>query len=778
MSEKLMGRYDVLNELGRGDLSIVYLAKDSRMSRQIVIKKIGPGTSSQNDALLNEARVSSTLHHPNIIPLYDLGASNGVVYLVYAHISSENLAKVLKRSGAMPVTNAVRIAVDVLDALTNAHGQGIVHLGVKPTNVIISTTGQYLLTDFGIEYAMSAKSNSNSATVSARSSLYRAPETIAGQGTELRSDIYSVGIMLHEMVTGVPFLEGRNAEVPSDSEAEVDEKLGKIILKATEKNPIDRYSSAMEMRQALMDYLEAAKAAAAGIPDADLASTLKFLVRRIRGKNDFPAMSGIINEINKIVESDSEGSSKLAQVILQDYSLTNKLLKLVNTVSYSQFGGKINTISKAVSILGVEPVRNIAMSLIVMDFLQNKSQAQELKDVVISSFFSGIVAVQLSAWKNAQEVEEAMICSMFFNLGRMLAKFYLFDECEEINRVMEEKGVDEEAAAKDVLGISYNELGIGIAKSWNFPESLLVGMKKIADDKAIVADENMDRLNVAVNMANELSKIASEADQKVRSEALNQITNRYSAVEGINEEKLSTALVRGLQDLTQRSKAFGIDASKSPMLKNVKVWAEHAKNARKADGTSDETLLGEARNNVEEENVEKTDVEALLKDGLQDVTNTMNAEYKLNDILQMVLETIYRGLDFKHVFIFSRDAKRNMMVARFGFGENVATILPHFLFPLGFEADVFHLSLSKGLDVVIEDVGAPNIANKIPEWHSRSIDSRYFLLLPMIVNSTAVGLIYADMLEAKKLQISPSEMTLLRDLRNLAVLAIKQKTQS
>ena len=85
-------------------------------------------------------------------------------------------------------------------------------------------------------------------------------------------------------------------------------------------------------------------------------------------------------------------------------------------------------------------MRNIAMSLIVMDFLQNKSQAQELKDAVISSFFSGIVAVQLAEWKSPHEVEEAMICSMFFNLGRMLTKFYFFDESEEIARLMENQG--------------------------------------------------------------------------------------------------------------------------------------------------------------------------------------------------------------------------------------------------------------------------------------------------------------------------------------------------
>ncbi len=774
MSEKLMGRYDVISELGKSRQSTVYLAKDSRMSRQVIVRKLGPGSAAQYDAMLNDARDASTLQHPNIIPIYDLGIVNGIAYLVYAYISSETLAQLLNRSGALGVSNSVRIAVDLLDALAAAHGKNLAHLGVKPSNVIISATGQNFLTDFSIEYSL--LKNSQSAVADAKIMLYQAPEVIAERDAEARSDIYSMGILLHEMLTGTPFLEGRNAELTGESQVKVSEKLKLILMKATEKKPADRFSSALDMRQALMDFMEASKAAAAGVPDADIASTLKFLVRRIRSKNDFPAISGIINEINKIVESGSEDSNRLAQVILQDYSLTNKLLKLVNTVSYSQFGGKINTVSKAVSILGVEPVRNIAMSLVVMDFLQNKSQAQELKDVVISSFFSGIVAVQLSVWKNAQEVEEAMICAMFFNLGRMLAKFYLFDECEEITRVMDEKGVNEEAAALEVLGVSYNELGIGIAKSWNFPESLLDGMKKLDEDKTSFTGDNTDRLNVAVNMANELSHIASETDQKTRAEGLRKISTRYAGVEGINEEKLSSALAKGLQDLTQRSKVFGIDSSKSPMLKNTKVWAEHAKNARMAGSAAVGSSSGEAEAQSEDE-AEKIDYEAFLNDGLHDVTVTMKADYKLNDILQMVLETIYRGLGFKHVLIFSRDAKSNMMVARFGFGENIANILPSFNFSLDYEADVFHLSLSKGLDIVIEDVGAPNIANKIPDWYAKAIDSRYFLLLPMSVNDKPVGLIYADMLEAKQLQISPSEMSLLRDLRDLAVSAIMQKTQ-
>jgi serine/threonine protein kinase len=794
MSEKMIGRFEVVRELGRGAQGIVYLARDPRLDRQVAIKTLRAGSVSQNDKLLREARTVSNLQHPNIIPLYDLGSDDGAPYLVYAYIAGETLSQLLKRSGALSMANAARIVADVLDALASAHGQGIMHLDIKPANVMISAAGQHLVMDFGIARSISQSPDASGEITG--TPQYMAPETITSQGAEYRSDLFSAGVMLYEMVTGTPVVAGDNvfqilnrnvhekADAPSSRNVKVDEKLEWIILKAIAKKPEERFPSALAMRQALLNYLDASKETTVEAPDADFSSTLRFLLRRMRSKADFPAMSGIINQINQIVSSESEGSSKLAQAILQDFSLTNKLLKLVNTVSYSQFGGQINTISKAVSILGFESVRNIAMSLILMDFLQNKSQAQEMKDDVISSFFTGTVAVQLSEGMSAQEIEETMICAMYLNLGRMISKFYFFEESEEITRLMEDKGMDEEQAAMKVLGVSYNELGIGIAKTWNFPDRLISGMQKLQAGKIASPTTDIGRISVTVNMASELCSIATVSDPKGKKEALNKIRARYAGLMDTDEGKLSAALENGLQDLSLRSQVLGLDTSKSVALKNLRVWLDQStdpgqskKPAQAAESGDASTidLMVDTKTLMAAEIEANIDPEAILSNGIQDVTNTLVGEYKLNEVLQMVLETIYRGLGFKHVVIFSRDMKQNMMVARFGFGEGITDLLPRFRFPLAFEADVFHLALQKGLDIVIEDVGAPNIASKIPQWYTKAIDSRYFLLLPIVVNKIAVGIIYADMLESRKFQITAKQLSMLRTLRNQAVLAIKQK---
>ena len=795
MPGKLIGRFEVIKELGRGAQGVVYLARDPRLDRQVAIKTLRTSSVAQSDGLLHEAKTVSNLQHPNIIPLYDLGSDEGAPYLVYAFIDGETVAHVLKRSGPLSMAAAARILADVLDALASAHGQGIMHLDIKPANVMISSGGQHLVMDFGIARTISQLPDASGDITG--TPQYMAPETISAKGAEFRSDIFSAGVMLYEMVTGAPVVEGGNAfqilnrnahekaDAPSSRNVKVDEKLEWIILKAIAKKPEERFASASAMRDALLNYLDSSRSTAVDAPDADFSSTLRFLLRRMRSKSDFPALSGIINEINKIVSSESEGSGKLAQVILQDFSLTNKLLKLVNTVSYAQFGGQINTISKAVSILGFDSVRNIAMTLIVLDFLQNKSQAQELKDDVISAFFSGIVAVQLSAGMSARDAEETMICAMFLNLGRLIAKFYFFEESEEVVRLMEDKGLDEDHAAMKVLGISYNDLGIGIAKTWSFPARLIAGMQKLQGEKIRMPSSDTGSMSVTVNMANDLCAIATVKDPSGKKDTLNKIRARYAAVMDVAEENLSSALESGLQDLSRRALVLGIKSAKSPLLKNLRVWLDHAVEptpASKAEPVVIDPLSGVtiidgvvyAETLVNAEIEAKPDPEAVLSDGIQDVTNTLVGEYKVNDVLQMVLETIYRGLGFRRVLIFSRDNKQGLMVARFGFGNGIADILPHFRFPLAFEADVFHLALEKGLDLVIEDVGAENIANKIPAWYSKAVDSRYFLLLPVVVNKIAVGLIYADMQEAKKLQITPKQLSMLRTLRNQAVLAIKQ----
>lgn len=792
MSEiSAIGRFKVIREISRGGQGAVYLADDPQLERRVAIKMLHATSGEQKESLLREARITSKFQHQNIVTLHDAGEHEGVPYLVYAYIEGETLAQMLRRTGMLTTAHAARLMAGVLDGLDYAHRQGVMHLDIKPANVIVATNGQPMLLDFGI--ARHVGYQSDAADGIDGTPQYMAPERITSQSVDVRSDIFSVGILLYEMVTGKPAVSGEtvfqvfhrvtHGEVaaPSSLNAGVDERLEVIILKAVAKKPEERYQDAATMRQALLSYLDASQEVVQIQASGDTHSTLEFLLRRMRSKSDFPALSGIISEINKVVSSDTESHSKLAKVILQDFALTNKLLKLVNTASFGQFGGNINTISKAVVILGFDTVRNVAMTLILLEFLQNKAQAVELKDEVIASFFAGILAAQLAGGGHPGEAEEAMICAMFHNLGRLLAIFYFFEESQQVTRLMEDQALSEDQASIRILGMTYNQLGEGVADSWNFPSRLIAGMKKLPAEKVRKPRSDIDQLCVTVNLSNELCRVAAITDAKEKNNELRKLSVRYGSAMDVSEKKLSLALENSLEDLSQRAAFLGIAPGKSPLLKKIRTWSGQPEQASASDEASSMdgvTLLDTVTLTANAEAVVKRDPEAILGAGIQDVTNTLVEDFKLNDVLQMVLETIYRSLGFKHTLVFIRDNKQNVMSARFGFGEQVDAVLPRLKFSLTFVPDVFHLAIDKGLDIVIEDVNAGKISDKIPKWYRDSIDAQCFLLLPIMVNKRAIGLIYADMQQANSLQVSERQLSLLRTLRNQAVLAIKQKVPS
>ncbi|HEX5364988.1 MAG TPA: protein kinase [Gallionella sp.] len=785
MTAQTIGRFEIIRELGKGGQGMVYLAKDTQLDRGVAIKTLR-NLAHQSEQLAHEARIVSKLQHPNIIPLYDAGEHQGAPYLVYAYIDGQTLDQQLKQEEDLSLVRAAEIACDILEGLAYAHAQNISHFDIKPANIMIASNGTAMVMDFGLAKLANRQEAGNGQL--SGTPRYMAPELIAGKPADFTADIYAVGVMLYEMVTGEFAVGGSNVyevlnraaneriTAPSTHNAQIDERLEGIILKAVAKSPDERYPSCESMLEALRGYLGELREN--GVHEPQSHSTLEFLLRRMRSKQDFPALSNIISEINKIVGADSDGANKLASTILQDFALTNKLLKQVNAASYGQFGGSINTVSKAVVILGFETVRNIAMTLILLEFLQNKAQAADLKDEVVLAILSGLVAAQLLDEHDFRDAEEIMVSAMFHNLGRMLGIFYFFDESQEIARRVEQ-GENEDSAAIHVLGMPYPELGLGVARSWNFPPRLIAGMRKLSRDPVPAPKDELDRLTVTVNLAHELCKTAANTDIQDKIRSLKALVQRYEGAGKLSERKLSGAMESGLNELSLRASALGVGVHNSAMLKRVQRWngqapaTELAKRDQALNGITD---LDQTVMQGDEGDSPKHNPEAVLGAGIQDVTTSLVGDFKLNDVLQMVLETMYRGMGFSRALILIRDNQKDAMVARFGFGTDVQKIIPRFHFPLHFVPDVFHLSIQKGLDIAIEDVHAPNIADKIPLWYKDNIDAPCFMLLPIMVKEKVIGLFYADMIEANALKLSQQQLSLLRTLRNQAVLAIKQKT--
>ena len=169
------------------------------------------------------------------------------------------------------------------------------------------------------------------------------------------------------------------------------------------------------------------------------------------------------------------------------------------------------------------------------------------------------------------------------------------------------------------------------------------------------------------------------------------------------------------------------------------------------------------------------EIQSILSSGLQDISNSLiDDSIKVNDILRMILETMYTGMSFNHVLFCIKDGRQNAMMGKFGFGENVQALIKGFQFPMADQPDVFHLAIKNNADILITDIDDPKIASRIPAWYRQTVSARTFLIFPIVIKGKPIGMIYADRPKPGDITVPEKELSLLKSLRNQAVLAIRQ----
>ena len=262
MIGRLLGnRYEVLEQLGGGGMAVIYKARDTFLNRLVTIKVLRPEFTGDEDFVerfRREAQAVARLSHPNIVSIYDVGREGDIHYLVMEFVEGENLKNLIKREGRLGLRLSAEIAGQVAEALQHAHENNIVHRDVKPQNIMITRSGRAKLTDFGIAREATAATLTQSDTI-VGSVHYLSPEQARGETAGPASDIYSLGVVLYEMVTGIQPFGGdtpigvalkhitETPAPPSGFNREVSPEMESIILRAMAKSPKDRYRSAGEM---------------------------------------------------------------------------------------------------------------------------------------------------------------------------------------------------------------------------------------------------------------------------------------------------------------------------------------------------------------------------------------------------------------------------------------------------------------------------------------------------------------------------------------------------
>jgi serine/threonine protein kinase len=783
------GRFELRQVLGRGAQATVWLGWDPKLQREVAVKLISAGADSAAvTAWLDEARVMSSLTHPGIVPVYEADQDGKATFLVFERVDGPTLSEKLRGLGPMPAREAAELMREVLDALAFAHARGVVHRDLKPSNILIGGDGRARVMDFGIAARLTAAHDGRVVGTPG----YISPEAASGQAPTPAMDVYAAGMLFGQLLLGGPMrtvpptAEGALRQVinediawPADHRVTVDDTLRTMVMRATSRQPNARFGSAAEFRDALARWLTPPDAA----PQPGGHGTLEFLLRRMRLHGDFPALSDSVMRIQRVTASDNESLHALSAEILKDVALTQKLLRLVNTAHFRHVGaGEVATVSRAAALIGFAGIRNMALSVVLLEHMKDQQHAQRMKELFLQALLTGTLVDQLSPPN--REREAAFLGGMMSHLGRMMAEYYFPEEAAEVRQRTSRSGLREPAAgaaevpsearvAADLLGLSYDDLGLGVAQSWGLPESLRRIMSAPQEEvPGRPVDAPAERMRWRVRAAGEIVQVLMEGDPAQVDQRVLALGERYARALNVRPEEFTEALKVARVHLSEMAASLKIEPAAQARARRLLV----APTAPAPDATTtipgcigaadDDTLVLEHH--------DADQAQAVLSAGIADVTSSMASDsFKLNEVLRIIITTIHKGLSFDRVVFCLRDPKNGLLTGRIGLGNAADALAKRFSVDARGPApsDLFSAACLKGADTVIADGRAAALQSRLPGWY-RSAAPQSFLLLPLMLKGAPFALIYADR-ENSVIDFGERELSLLRTLRNQAVMAFK-----
>jgi serine/threonine protein kinase/Flp pilus assembly protein TadD len=298
------GRYQIIDELGKGGMGKVYRVLDKKLNEEVALKLIKPEISFDKktvERFSNELKISRKIVHKNIARMFDLNEENETHYITMEYVRGEDLKKLIRKMGQLGAAHAIPIAKQICEGMEEAHRLGVIHRDLKPQNVMVDEDGNARIMDFGIARSLESKGITG-AGIMIGTPEYMSPEQVEGKEVDQRSDIYSLGIILYEMVTGrVPFEgdtpftigmkhKGETPKNPIEHNAQIPEDLSRLILKCLEKDKDKRYQSAGELRSELTNIEKIFPTAERGIPKKKPLTSKEITLQFSLKKLLFPAI--------------------------------------------------------------------------------------------------------------------------------------------------------------------------------------------------------------------------------------------------------------------------------------------------------------------------------------------------------------------------------------------------------------------------------------------------------------------------------------------------------
>jgi HD-like signal output (HDOD) protein len=471
--------------------------------------------------------------------------------------------KIALKEGRLDVATATLQFRQILEGVAAAHKLGIAHLDLSPNNVLVDARGALRVMDFGLARLVSGAAPPELDEDIHGTPRYMSPEHFSGGALDTRTDVFVLGLIFFEMLAGVPAgnairFKELNAQIlqarfewPLLERSGAPPELVSVLREALARAPEHRFRDAGEMLGALTEV----QAVADARNNRNLA--VQFLLRRLQRRPEFPAFSNSITEINRLTGEHSDaGLDELTAVIMRDFSLTNRLIKLANSAYFARSDSGVSTIQQAVARVGTKKLRLLSNGLLMFEHLRGDTSA--LQDALVESFVAGLLGRMLAQQMHREHAEEAFVASMFNRLGRNLLVYYLEDEHTEVMQRIA-AGMSQTRAEQAVLGTTSAAVGAAISALWKFPPTIIASMASLPTGALASPVNDADLMRYLAHLPNELCGLAASTAGGPPRAALDELCRRYRAVFRTSTEGLAGALEVTLEKFSDIAQTLGID---------------------------------------------------------------------------------------------------------------------------------------------------------------------------------------------------------------------------
>ena len=483
------------------------------------------------------------------------------------------------------------------------------------------------------------------------------------------------------------------------------------------------------------------------------------LIDMICNNPELPTLGASITSIVQISSSVDESTQELANLILSDVSLTQKILRISNSVTFRTSSSQVVTnISKAVQMLGLDTVKACALAMVLVNGMP-QSHAESVRVELALSLSASLIGRKLAKRSAFPNAEEVAIAALFKNMGRLLVA--AFDDVlyREAMALVKGGTHTHTQASSEIIGCSFDELTKIAMKEWHIPDSIVNAMKLMPSKKLAAPRNRQEWMQQVTEFSDTASLLILQEEQPSDDSLTETLLDRFGTTLNVDRTQLESIITDVAKETRELSN-------------NAQLELPPNKKNDPEDDLFDGLLLdpedtgnphlnkphpsGKPRNSLDQ-----------LLTGIQSLTEiAASKECKINELMLQVLETLYDSMGFHFATICLKDIKTNQYKSRYSLGKNSKIIQKDFIFPDSLSDNLFSLAFQKNTDLSISDSTDEKIRSKLPRWHRQLMPkTKSFIILPLVIKDKSIGLFYADRQQKAPEGISSDEMKLIKTLK-------------